>query len=124
MTVQDREQKIRAYAERRRARGMYDKGVYEDDSRFIITRSLALAHHNMETLQLYAKSVVRMLEACDAEASALQKLASIVTAGKPRNVRKSMDLQFVRADIDRLVGEAQAQLAVVNHELAGSGSTP
>ena len=124
MTTQDREQKLRAYAERRRARGIYDKGVYEVDSRFIIARSLARAHHNIETLQLYAKSIVRMLEACNAEAGALQKLASIAPAGKPRNVHKSMDLQFVRADIDRLVGEAQAQLAVVNHELAGTDSTP
>lgn len=77
----------------------------------------------METLQLYAKSIVRMLEACDAEAGALQRLASIAPAGKPRNARKPMDLNFVRADIDRLVGEAQAQLVAVNHELAGIGST-
>lgn len=117
-----REQKLRAYAERRRARGRYDKDVYEDDSRFIIARSLVRAHNNMETLQLYAKSIVRMLEACDAEAGALRRLASIAPDGKPRNPRKPMDLQFVRADIDRLVGEAQAQLAVVNHELSDTGS--
>lgn len=78
----------------------------------------------METLQLYAKSIVRILGACDAEASALQKLADIVPAGKPGNVRKSMDLQFVRTDIDRLIGETQAPLAVVNHGLAGVGSAP
>lgn len=121
MATQERTRKFRAYAERRKARGIYDEGVYDNDSRFVIARSLSAAHHNMEILQLYAKSIARMLEACNAETGALQDLASVTSSAPVRTRRPSMNLQFVRRDIDRLVAEAQAQLAVVNHELAVTG---
>lgn len=111
MPTQDQHFKFSADAAGRRSKHLFDKAIYENDTRLFIARSLAEAHHTMETLQLYAKSVVRMLEACDAEADALQQLNSL-----PKK-RRSMDLRFVRADIDRLVGEAQAQLALVNSRL-------
>ncbi|MBU1192491.1 MAG: hypothetical protein KKE76_12340 [Gammaproteobacteria bacterium] len=121
MATQERTHKLKTYAEQRKARGIYDKAVYDNDSRFVIARSLANAHHNVETLQLYAKSIVRMLEACHAEAGALRELASIASTRRPGKACNTVDLQFVRTDIDRLVAETQAQLAVVNHELAITG---
>ncbi len=123
MATHTRKQKLELYAERRRARGMYDIGIYDNDARFVIARSLSNAHQTMETLQLYAKSVVRMLEACNAKVDALQSLSGAASPGKSRGARKPMDLQFVRADIDRLVGEAQALLATVNYKLVGAGIT-
>ncbi len=118
MSTHDRNSKLSAYAPRRRTISFFDKDIYEDDTRFFIARSLAQAHNTMETLQLYAKSIVRMLEACDAEADALQQLNSMP------HKRKSMDMKFVRADIDRLVGEAQAQLALVNSKLEAGQRSP
>lgn len=118
MPTHDRNSKLSVYAAARRTRNLFDQGIYENDTHFFIARSLAEAHNTMETLQLYAKSIVRMLEACDAEADALQQLNRM-----PKQ-RKSMDLGFVRADIDRLVGAAQAQLALVNSKLEAADRSP
>lgn len=82
----------------------------EDRSR-ALARSLQSALDNVESLHLYARSIVRMLEACEAEAGLPHPRGRRYGAMRAR--RLPMDLEFVREDVDRLAGEVQAQLALL-----------
>lgn len=75
-----------------------------------LARSLQSALDKVESLHLYARSIVRMLETCEAEAS-LSRPRSRGYAARGR--RRPMDLDYVREDVDRLAGEVQAQLALL-----------
>ncbi|HEY9199090.1 MAG TPA: hypothetical protein VIR60_06965 [Gammaproteobacteria bacterium] len=81
------------------------------ESRHALERSLQDARDNVELMRLYAKSIVRMLEHCEAEVGALRLRAKV--PDRLRQTPNIMDLDFVRADVDRLVGETHAQLARV-----------
>lgn len=77
----------------------------------MLARSLQSALDNVESLHLYARSIVRILEACEAEAD-LPRMRSR-RFGAARTRRPPLDLDFVREDVDRLAGEVQAQLALL-----------
>ena len=77
----------------------------------MLARSLQSALDNVESLHLYARSIVRMLEACEAEASLTHMRSR--RSGSARTRRPSLDLDFVREDVDRLASEVQAQLALL-----------
>lgn len=85
------------------------------ERRLTLARSLQDARDNVETLRLYAKSIVRMLEYCEAEAGSQRKRVRLVNG--LRQAPTALNLDFVRADVDRLVGETQAHLALLGVEL-------
>lgn len=87
----------------------------DPERREVLARTLRSAQDNVETLRLYAKSIVRMLEHCESEVGALRKRARL--PGRLRRTPHPMDLDFVREDVDRLVRETHAQLAVLHCEL-------
>lgn len=87
----------------------------DTESRRALERSLQDARDNVELLRLYAKSIVRMLEHCEAEVAALRLRTKV--PDRLRQTPNIMDLSFVRADVDRLVGETHAQLARVHRGL-------
>lgn len=77
----------------------------------MLARSLQSALDNVESLHLYARSIVRMLETCEVEANPSHMRSRRSASARTR--RPSLDLDFVRADVDRLAGEVQAQLALL-----------
>lgn len=87
-----------------------DRSTQEDHSR-ALARSLQSALDNVESLHLYARSIVRMLEICEVEAGLPRPRGRRYGAARTR--RQPMDLDFVREDVDRLAGEVQAQLALL-----------
>jgi hypothetical protein len=94
-----------------RAERVADDCPDRDERCRTLDRSLQTALDNVESLHLYARSIVRMLETCEVEAS----------LPRPRSHRRSrrlpMDLGFVREDVDRMAGEVHAQLAMLRASL-------
>lgn len=90
-----------------------------DHRRRTLARSLESALENVASLHLYARSIVRMLETCEAEANLPRPRRR--RSGPARVRRQPMDLEFVREDVDRLAGEVQAQLALLRAGLQSSG---
>lgn len=82
-----------------------------EDRSHSLARSLQSALDNVESLHLYARSIVRMLETCEAEAGLPRPRGRRYGAMRAR--RLPMDLEYVREDVDRLAGEVQAQLALL-----------